>query len=181
MGLLDKPQFWMNHYSVRMPPPGVFREPKDGRKLPIAVKERTEADFKAELQRPKSPTEMMMLRIPDLPPVFVRMQRVGQTAFIGHWLRPVGAQFSVEAFTLCLGGLDNAEDEQAIEMAAEKIIGGHETVRAYVNQMMEGLRKEPRPTGAHIHFDEASYDNQALRVCSSCLAVAFFDQFGAEK
>jgi hypothetical protein len=179
MGLFDKPQFWMNHYSIRFPPPGIRREPKEGRKLPISVKDQTEADFKRELLRPRSPTEMMLLRIPDLPPVIVRMQRVGQTALVAFWLR--GDALATECITLCLGGLDDSEDEGAILIASERLSGGDERVNTMIQQLMGHIRKEPRPAGAHVHLDELSYDSQALRVCSNCLAVAFFDQFGAEK
>lgn len=181
MGLLNQPQFWMNHYSVRVPPPGVHRQPKEGPRLPLALKAQTEADFKRELLRPRSPTETMLFRIADLSPVIVRMERVGQTALVAFWLRSTGAALDAEAVTLCLGGLDVGEDEQALAIVSGKIVGGDERARPLVGQLMSQLRAEPRPTGAHMHFDEASYDSQALRICSNCLAVAFFDQFGAEK
>jgi len=176
-------QFWENHYSVRWPPPGCNRQPKWGKKLPIEVKERTEEDYRQMLLTPRTPTQRFMLRIPGLPIVTVRMESVGQTAFIGHWLRGFPIPSGMEAMTICLGGISEADDEIALSIIEKRSLNGKtdSEFTTYVKALVDQVRGHQRPLGGHIHFDEESYDSTALRVCSTALAVAFFDLFGADE
>jgi hypothetical protein len=152
-------------------------------KLPIEVKERTEDDYRQMLLQPRTPTQFFMLRIPTLPVVSVRMEAVGETALIGHWLRGSPFPAALETITICLGGLSEKDDENALTLVQARMLKGAENRSQFVEYMallMEQVRRQPRPLGGHIHFDEESYDNTALFVCSNCLAVAFFDLYGVD-
>lgn len=173
---------WPNHRTLRIPPLGLQREPLPGQtKLPVALKTQIEGSFKQELLRPKSPIDMMRFQIPGLPLVLIQFQRFGQTALAVKVLRP--PTMDVEAVSVCLSGLDNAEDEAALNATAIFLIGGdtRDHVTRGVATLIGIVREEPRPAGIHLHMDEASYDSQAVRVVTDCMVEAFFDQFGADK
>jgi len=173
------PQHWPNHRSVRVPPPGVRRDPLPvTKKLPVSLKTQMERDFKEELLRPKSADGTMIFRPADLPPVLIRMQRYGQTALTAAVLRP--PQLDVECVTLCLSGIDVDEDTSAMDAARDFLLGAdtREPVVNGIANLLEMVGKESRPLGAHIHLDERSYDSYAVRIVTGCLVQAFFDQFG---
>lgn len=177
------PQHWPNHHTLRIPPPGVRRDPLPGAKrLPVSLKEQMERDFKAEMLRPKSPIDTMLLRLPELPPVIVKLNRFGQTALVGTVLRP--PQADVECITLCLAAIDPSDDDAALAAVRNLLLPPGEErapVISAMQQLLQTIRQEPRPLGAHIHLDEQSYDSQAVRVVTTAMAESFFDQFGADK
>jgi hypothetical protein len=173
MAILHDAQYWENHYSIVFPPPGITREPMAGRKLPIQVKEQTELDFEKLLTEYSEESKMFRFRIPDMNPVHFTMHAFGKTSLVVRWYRLIDKSFDDEALTLCLGGSDPAKDETAISYAFDTVLGqyiGADSAKLYA----DSLQKEPRPAGVRVHYDVTSYDDQALRVCSTCLAVAFF-------
>jgi hypothetical protein len=176
------PQYWPNHRTTRIPPPGVRRDPHPGvAKLPVAFKTQMERNFKEELLHPKSPMGTMKFQPPSLPLVVIQFQKFGQTALVGKVLRP--PQLDIKAITICLSGIDVGEDEAAIK-AATDFLSHRETSEpgmSRIAKLIGMVRNEPRPVGAHIHLDEASYDSQAVGVVTDCLVEAFFDQFGMDK
>ena len=173
MASLTHPQYWINHYSFAFPPPGLSRQPAPGKKLAIQIKEQTEADFKSILAEFADSSRMFRLRMPDMEAVHFKLHSFGKTSLVVRWYRQTEQGYDSEAMTLCLGGINTQEDEAAVAYVFDTILGpglSEQDARVYA----DNVRKLSRPAGVRIHFDATSYDNQALRVCSSCLAVAFF-------
>ena len=131
-----------------------------------------ERDFKEELLRPKSSDGAMLFNLPELPPVLIRMKRFGQTALVAAVFRQ--PQLDIECVTLCLSGIDNSEDESALMAAREFLLGGDTRgpVVKGMNDLIQLVRQEPRPIGAHLHLDERGYDDQGVRVVTGCLTQA---------
>lgn len=173
MAFLDHPQFWENHYSVVFPPPGVSREPAPGRRLPIEVKLQTEADLRRIIPEFAGSSKTVHISIAGMAPANFTLHSFGRTAMVAKWYRLTEKGLDPEAVTLCLGGVDARDDETAIGYVFDNMLRAylsHADAAGYANN----VRSQPRPAGVRVHFDATSYDNQALRVCSTCLAVAFF-------
>ncbi len=118
---------------------------------------------------------MMLMTVPCAEPLPVKMQSIGNTALLAIWYRGT----LPTALSMYLSEIDKREDEQAIGEVENLLVGESEALRPPFRSLTAMIRDEPRPLAATVHFDEASYDSQATRVCSWSLADAFFDQFGA--
>lgn len=166
------PKFHTRH----IPPPGIDRDPTPPTtKLDRSVHRRLYSAFKEELLRPKSPYRMMVMTVPGFDPFTVKLEEVGLTALVAHWLQGL----EVAATTFLLSDIDRSEDERALALVQNELIGLNEQIRPTIEQLFTMIRNEPRPLAATIHFGERTYDDVATLACCYSLADAFFDQFGA--
>jgi hypothetical protein len=109
------------------------------------------------------------------------LQRVGDTALVAGVLR--GNDSALESLTVCRAGLDNAEDDTALDVAGEFMIKHDDRpgAREHVEGLFDTVRQHQKPHAVHIHFDEESYKDLSVRIVTHSLAESFFDLFGMEK
>lgn len=170
-----------NHYTLRVTPPDVDRESLAAPEpTPAGLVRAIECAFKKQLLT-CAPDVGFEIRAAGLRRIRLVMKRFGDTAVVAGVLR--GSDSAVESLTVCRAGLDNAEDDAALEAAGELITedDNGDGARAIVETMIDQVRQQPTPLAVHIHFDEMSFDDPSVRIITHCLAESFFDQFGIEK
>lgn len=166
-----------NHQALRVGPndmSGAGFQPTDA---PLVLVRTLESYFKKQLFEPGQERAGIEITLTGLRPIWLVIKRYGHTAIIAGVPRSVHG--FIESLTICCAGLDNAEDEAAIEAASELIL--QDATHEYVEALLSKVREQPRPLAVHVHFDEDNLDDPAVRVVTHCVAESFFDQFGLEK
>lgn len=166
-----------NHYTLRVAPPDSQVEFSGASEPPEALVRAIECSFKKQMLQSASKEEGLEITATGLRPIRLITKRIGHTAFVAGVLR--GAESLVESLTVCQAGLDNEEDDAAVNAAGALIL--QDGTREFVDALLDQIREQPRPLAVHIHFDEENFTDPAVRVVTHCLAESFFDQFGLEK
>jgi hypothetical protein len=134
------------------------------------------------------------IRVGNLAPVFVHLQRIGQTAAFATWTRyqPTDTietlRRGFDAFTLLLSGVSECADKQVIEMFSKLVLTPplktpQFTTQEYgiAPQFVDRIRTEARPVGMNIYLRPNVVNETGIASAAAAMTGAFFGLLGADR